>query len=174
MKKNFVISAFLIGLFFMKPTFSSAEETVIKIEVPAYVEKVDIKYENKSSSKMDKSIDSAKAATNKTVKNTKKAAEEASQKTQSHMERIKYYVDQGYTYAQAIQAVEDEEGGPVTRAQLVQRLIAQGYDPETAESLIPQNVDQRIDYAREQGRAEGQRRIQEFDQQLNNIRNGRR
>ncbi|MBR1907429.1 hypothetical protein IJ818_00655 [bacterium] len=108
------------------------------------------------------------------IKNTKKAAEEASQKTQSHMERIKYYVDQGYTYAQAIQAVEDEEGGPVTRAQLVQRLIAQGYDPETAESLIPQNVDQRIDYAREQGRAEGQRRIQEFDQQLNNIRNGRR
>lgn len=74
MKKNFVISAFLIGLFFMKPTFSSAEETVIKIEVPASVEKVDIKYENKSASKMDKSIDSAKAATNKTVKNTKKAA----------------------------------------------------------------------------------------------------
>jgi len=108
------------------------------------------------------------------IRNTKKAAEEASQKTQAHMERVKYYISQGYSYAEAFDAAEQEEGGPVNREQLVQRLVNQGYDRETAEKLIPRNIDQRIDYAREQGRIEGERRVQELDQKLNNIRNGRR
>lgn len=104
------------------------------------------------------------------MNNARAAAENASQKTQQHMDRVKYYINQGYTYAQAIEAAEKEEGGPANRAQLIERLVRQGYDRETAESLIPQNVDQRIDYAREKGRIEGQRKIDELDQKLNGIR----
>lgn len=101
------------------------------------------------------------------MNNAKVAAEDASQKTQQHMDRVKYYINQGYTYAQAIEAAEKEEGGPATREQLVERLVKQGYDKETAESLVPRNVDQRIDYARKQGEIEGQRKINELDQKLN-------
>ena len=101
---------------------------------------------------------------------TKAAAEDASQKTQQHMDRVKHYINQGYTYAQAIEAAEQEEGGPVNREQLVERLVKQGYDRETAERAIPRNIDQRIDYAREQGRIEGQRKVDELDQKLNGIR----
>ncbi len=108
------------------------------------------------------------------IRNTKRAAEEASQKTQTHMERVKYYINQGYSYSEAFDAAEQEEGGPVNREQLVQRLVNQGYDRETAERAIPRNIDQRIDYVREQGRLEGERRVQELDQKLNNIRNPRR
>jgi len=104
------------------------------------------------------------------MSNARATAEEASQKTQQHMDRVKHYINQGYTYAQAIEAAEQEEGGPVNREQLVERLVKQGYDRETAERAIPRNIDQRIDYAREKGRIEGQRKVDELDQKLNGIR----
>lgn len=89
------------------------------------------------------------------IRNTKKAAEEASQKTQTHMERVKYYINQGYSYSEAFEAAEQEEGGPVNREQLVDRLVKQGYDRETAERLIPRNIDARIAEARADGIRQG-------------------
>lgn len=108
------------------------------------------------------------------MNNAKQAAEDASQTTQSWMERVKYYVSQGYSYAKATAAADEDTGkGNVNREQLVQRLVNQGYDRETAERAIPRNIDKRIDDAREKGRAEGERRVQELDQKLENIKRRR-
>ena len=108
------------------------------------------------------------------MNNAKRAAEDASQTTQTWMERVKYYVSQGYSYAKATAAADEDTGtGNVNREQLVQRLVNQGYDRETAERAIPRNIDKRIDDAREKGRAEGERRIQELDQRLEDIKRRR-
>lgn len=104
---------------------------------------------------------------------TRQSADEASQNTQSHMERVKYYISQGYTYAEAIEAAEAEGDGPANRENLVQKLVNQGYDRETAEKLIPKNIDERIDFAREKGRIEGEIKVKELDQNLDNLHNRR-
>ena len=104
------------------------------------------------------------------IKNNKKAAEEASQKTLSHIDRVKHYIKQGYSNAKAIELAEKEEGNVVNRKNLVERLEAQGYDKETAEKMIPQNIDERIEDARQKGRDAGQKEIQELNRKLDNIR----
>ena len=106
------------------------------------------------------------------LRRTRELADEAAETTKSHMERIKYYMNQGLTMSQAIQMVEDEEGG-VSRENLVNRLVKQGFDRETAEKLIPKNIDARIERAREEGRIAGEQKVQQLDQKLDNIRNGR-
>ncbi len=75
MKKINILSAIIIGIIFFNVSASSAEEQVIKIEVPASVEKVDIKYENKST------YANEKTAVNKTLENTKKAAKKTAKET---------------------------------------------------------------------------------------------
>lgn len=126
------------------------------------------------SSSNDDDIDMSQNLYVRKMQNAKNAAEDASQTTQTWIERVKYYVSQGYSYAKATAAADEDTGtGSVNRGQLVQRLVNQGYDRETAERLIPRNVDQRIDDAREKGRAEGERRIQELDQKLEDIKRRR-
>ena len=106
------------------------------------------------------------------LRRTRELADEAAENTKSHMEKIRNYMKEGLSMSEAIQLVEDEEGG-VSRETLISRLVKQGFDEETADRLIPRNIDDRIEYAREEGRIAGERRVQEFNQKINNIRNGR-
>lgn len=108
------------------------------------------------------------------IRNHKRAAEEASQKTASWIDKVKEYMNKGYSQSKAMQmADEDIDGGQMSRETLINKLVAQGYDYETAESLVPRNIDQRIENAREKGRMEGEAKVRAFDQKLDNIRRGR-
>lgn len=107
------------------------------------------------------------------LRRDKELAEEASKTTAAHIDRIKDYMAQGMTMTQAIDMVTAEEGG-VSREFLIERLVKQGFDRKTAEKLIPRNIDDRIERAREEGRMHGERKVQELDEKLDRIRNGRR
>jgi len=88
------------------------------------------------------------------INNQKRIAEEASQKTQSWVDRLKYYINQGYSQSEASKLADEDidgDGGEITRESLVNRLVIQGYDYETAESLVPKNIETRIAEARAEG-----------------------
>ncbi len=91
-------------------------------------------------------------ATMRFINNQKRIAEEASQQTASWIDKVKEYMNQGYSQSEASRlADEDIDGGEITRESLVNRLVIQGYDYETAESLVPKNIETRIAEARAEG-----------------------
>ena len=89
------------------------------------------------------------------MQRTKQNAEEASKDTKAYMEKVKNYVKQGYSYSEAFKAADEETDGVVNRENLVERLVKQGYDRETAERLIPKDIDARIAEARADGIRQG-------------------
>ncbi len=103
------------------------------------------------------------------INTRKKAAEDASKKTLSHIDRVKQYIKQGYSYAKAIELAEKDEGGEVNRKNLVKRLEDQGYDKETAEKMIPKNIDERINHTRKLGKAQGEAKNKQLENSLNNM-----
>lgn len=83
MKKINLLSSILIAIFLFNFNCAKAAQEVIKIEVPATVEKVDIKYENKSASRTEQSINAVKSATHKTAEDTKNITKKTVAKTKS-------------------------------------------------------------------------------------------
>lgn len=108
------------------------------------------------------------------INNHKRIAEEASQATQSWIDKVKDYMNQGYSQSKAMQMADEDTGsGNVSREALVQKLVDQGYDREFAERKVPRNWDDMRDYARQKGEIEGEAKVRAFDQKLDNIRRGR-
>jgi len=108
------------------------------------------------------------------IRNRKRVAEEASQKTQSWIDKVKEYMNQGYSQSKAIQMADEDTGsGNVSREALVQKLVDQGYDREFAERKVPRNWNDMRDYARQKGEIEGEARVRELDQKLENNRRRR-
>ncbi len=79
---------------------------------------------------------------------TKNEAEQSGELSAKQMKEIEKLIGQGYSVAQAVKMVEGE---PTTRASLVNRMEAQGYTPEEAENMIPEDMDEQIADARAKG-----------------------
>ena len=108
------------------------------------------------------------------INNHKRIAEEASQQTASWIDKVKEYMSQGYSQSKAMQMADEDTGsGNVPREALVQKLVDQGYDREFAERKVPRNWDDMRDYARQKGEIQGEARVRELDQKLENIKRPR-